>query len=149
MLHSDNFAASPRRDSCGFGVSSRHATWTRVAALITLAIGLFGCDPVGDAVSSATEGLNESYAVATDLSQATGEDVEAGTDIDRGSLTQVSVTFQRPYDGMPIGELAAAVRKAVATEFKQKPQKILLSFKIDPGPQAQSGALPPAAQHTP
>jgi len=123
----------------------------RIAALIIMTTGLSSCDPVADAINTATDGLKESAAVATDLGamdlgQATGETVEVDADIDNGRLVQVTVTFPRPYDRKPIAELAAAVRKAVATEFKQKPQKILLTFKIKPGPEAQSSALPVTTQ---
>jgi hypothetical protein len=86
-------------------------------------------------------------AVATDLRQATNETIDIDADWDNGRLTQVAVTFRRPYDGKPIGELAAAIRKTVATNFEQTPQKLLLNFKIKSDSQAQSSALPPLARH--
>jgi len=102
-----------------------------------LATGLSGCDRFGDAIDR----------VATDLTQATGETINIDADRNNGRLTQVAVTFRRPYDGKPIGELADAVRKAVVTEFKEKPQKLLLAFEFKPGSEAQSSALPGTAQH--
>jgi len=138
-------------------LSHRATHLGRVAALIMLTTGLSGCDPVADAINTATDGLKESAAVATDLDadlgNPTGETIiqttEVGANWDNGRLTQVTVTFKWPYYGKPIGELAADVRKAVATEFKQKPQKILLTFEIKPGSEAQTSALPPTAQHAP
>jgi hypothetical protein len=106
-----------------------------------LATGLSGCDPIMEAHDRAIN------AVASDLRQATNEVIDIDADWDNGRLTQVAVTFRRPYDGKPIGELAAAIRNTVATNFEQTPQKLLLNFKIKAESQAQSGALPPAAQH--
>jgi hypothetical protein len=102
-----------------------------------LATGLSGCDLFGDAIDR----------VRTDVSRATGEPINIDVDRNDGRLTQVAVTFQRPYDGKPIGELADAVRKAVITEFKEKPQKLLLAFEFKPGSEAQLSTLPRTAQH--
>jgi hypothetical protein len=121
----------------------------RIAAVLMLATGLSGCDPVSDAINTATDGLKESAAVATDLDADLGnstaetiiQTTEVGAKWDNGRLTQVTVTFKWPYDGRPIGQLAADLRKAVATEFKQKPQKILLTFEIKPEAEAQTSAL--------
>jgi hypothetical protein len=114
----------------------------RIAALGVLAIGLFGCD----VVSTVTNGLKEAEAVENDLQQATGVRPDVGFDWKNGQLVQVTVAFPQLYDGKPIGDLAAAVRKAVATEFEQKPQTILLTFALKPGSEAQTSALPPATQ---
>ena len=134
--------------------SHRAAHLRRIAALIVLATALSGCDPVADAINTATDGLKESAAVATDLDadlgNPTGETIiqttEVGAKWDNGRLTQVTATFKWPYYGKPIGTLAADLRKAVATEFKQKPQKILLTFEIKPGSEAQTSALPLTTQ---
>ena len=117
--------------------SRRAVVLGQVAALIMLATGLSGCDPFGDALDK----------VATDLTQATGETINVDADRNNGQLTQVAVTFRRPYDGKPIGELADAVRKAVVTAFKEKPQKLLLAFEFKPESEAQSSALPGTAQY--
>jgi hypothetical protein len=103
-----------------------------------LATGLSGCDFFSDATDR----------VRTDVTQATGEPINIDVDRNDGRLTQVAVTFQRPYDGKPIGELADAIRKAVITEFKEKPQKLLLAFEFKPGSETQSSALPSPTQHT-
>jgi hypothetical protein len=115
----------------------------RLAGLGALAIGLSGCD----VISTVTEGFKEAKAVETDLQQATGVRPDVGFDWKNGTLVQVTVVFPRPYDGKPIGELVTTVQHVVATEFKQKPQTILLTFAIKPGSPVQSSALPPTAQH--
>jgi len=123
--------------------SQRVIRLAKIAALGVLALGLFGCD----VVSTVTNGFKEAKAVENDLQQATGVRPDVGFDWKNGNLVQVTVTFPRPYDGKPFGELVAAIRKAVASEFKQKPQTILLTFEIKPGSEAQSSALPPTVQH--
>ena len=116
---------------------------TKAAVVAVLATGLFGCD----VISTVTEGFKEAKAVETDLQQATGIRPDVGFDWKNGNLVQVTVVFPRPYDGKPIGELVAAVQHAVASEFKQKPQTILLTFQIKPGSAAQTSALPETARH--
>jgi hypothetical protein len=123
--------------------SQRVTRLARIAVLGVLALGLFGCD----VVSTVTEGFKESKAVENDLQQATGMRPDVGFEWKNGNLLQVTVAFPQLYDNKPIGELAAAVQHAVATEFKQKPQKILLTFEIKPGSEARSSALPETAQH--
>ena len=123
--------------------SQRVTRLAGIAVLGVFAIGLCGCD----VVSTVTEGFKEAKAVETDLQQATGMRPDVGFNWNNGTLVQVTVVFPRPYDGKPIGELVAAVQHAVAAEFKQKPQAILLTFEIKPGSAVQSSALPPTAQH--
>jgi len=118
--------------------SQRVTRLARIVVLGGLALGLFGCD----VVSTVTEGFKEAKAVENDLQQATGMRPDVGFEWKNGNLVQVTVAFPRLYDGKPIDELAAAVQHAVASKFKQKPQKILLTFEIKPGSEAQSSALP-------
>src|SRR5215469_15973829 len=103
--------------------SRRAARLGLIAVLIMLATGLSGCDPVADAINTATDGLKESAAVATDLSamdlirNTTDKPIIETTDVDakwdNGRLTQVTVTFTPPADRKPISELAAAVQHVV------------------------------------
>jgi hypothetical protein len=104
---------------------------SRLAAIVLLAIGLAGCD----AFSTLTDGLKYAKAVESDLAKVTGMTPQVGFNWSNGRLVQVTVAFPKLYDTKPIGELAAAVRTAVTSEFKQRPQSILLTFVIpsDPG----------------
>ena len=99
--------------------SQRVTRLARIAVLGGLMLGLFGCD----VVSTVTEGFKEAKAVENDLQQATGMRPDVGFEWKNGNLVQVTVAFPQLYDSKPVGELAAAVRKAVATEFKQKPRQ--------------------------
>jgi hypothetical protein len=100
-----------------------------MAIIILLAIGLVGCD----AISTLTDGFKYKAAVEDDLAKVTGIKPQVGFSWKNGRLELVTVTFPKLYDSKPIGELAAAVRNAVTSEFKQKPDNILLTFVIPPG----------------
>jgi hypothetical protein len=112
---------------------------SRLAAIVLLAIGLVGCD----AISTLTDGFKYAKAVESDLQKVTGIAPRVGFNWKNGRLVEVTVMFPRLYDAKPIGELAAAVRNAVISEFKQKPDNILLTFVIGPAAAAQS-STPPA-----
>jgi hypothetical protein len=117
---------------------------SRLAAIVLLAIGLSGCD----AFSTLTDGLKYAKAVETDLQKVTGITPQVGFNWRNGHLVEVTVMFPQLYDAKPIGELAAAVRNAVTSEFKQKPDNILLTFVIGPGATAELNAPHPDTPHT-
>jgi hypothetical protein len=101
----------------------------RLTAIVLLAFGLVGCD----AISTLTDGFKYTAAVENDLAKVTGIKPQVGFNWKNGRLELVTVTFPRLYDAKPIGELANAVRTAVTSEFKQKPDNILLTFVIPSG----------------
>jgi hypothetical protein len=109
---------------------------SRLAALLFLAVGLVGCD----VVSTLTDGLKYAHAVESDLQKSTGVKPQVGFNWSNGRLVQVTVMFPKLYDAKPLGELAANVRSAVTSEFKQAPENILLTFVIGPAPAAQLSA---------
>jgi len=98
----------------------------RIAITLVSALALASCD----AVNTVTEGFAHAKAVESDLEAATGIRPQVGFNWNNGRLASVTVTFPRPYDGMPLSDLAAATRDAVAKEFQQKPEAILLSFAL-------------------
>lgn len=98
----------------------------RTALLLAFALTLSACD----AVSTITEGFKEAKAVETDLATATGTKPQVGFNWHNGRLTSVSVQFPNVYDAKPLDELSAIVRDAVTREFKQKPEAIVLSFRL-------------------
>ena len=56
----------------------------------------------------------------------------------------MTVTFPRLYDTKPLPELAATVRRAVTSHFRQTPNDIVLGFslgKSDSGTTAQLGEV--------
>jgi hypothetical protein len=111
----------------------------RAAAILVLAAGLAACGPI----STLVEGFKYAKAVETDLEEATGLRPGVGFNWHNGRLTSVTVIFPRLYDAKPLRELAEVTRAAVAKEFKQTPEHIVLSFSLDktaPGTAARAGA---------
>lgn len=98
----------------------------RAAVVLVLAIALSACD----VVSTLREGLQQAKAAEDDLAQSTGMKPEIGFNWRNGRLTTVTVAFPRLYEAKPLAELAGLVRTAVAKEFKQTPDKIVLSFEL-------------------
>lgn len=98
----------------------------KAIAIAVLAFGLAGCG-AADLISN---GLSYTKAVETDLERATGVKPEVGFNWHNGSFQSVTVTFPRVYAGKPLGELADAVREAVARDFKQTPDKIVMAFSL-------------------
>ena len=117
----------------------------RLAAILVAAIGLSACN----LASTLVNGLKYADAVATDVETATGVKPKVGFNWVNGRLVTVTVAFPRIYDAKPLGELAATVRHAVVTEFKQTPENIELMFALGnaEGPAAQRNA-PAAVQRS-
>jgi len=98
----------------------------RIATAFVIALTLASCD----AVNTVTEGLAHAKAVESDLEGTTGIRPQVGFNWNNGRLVSVTVTFPALYDGKPLSDLAAATREAVAKEFQQKPDAILLTFAL-------------------
>src|SRR5262245_26992887 len=97
---------------------------SKVLAILIVALTLASCG----VVNTMTEGFKQAQAVETDLETSTGLRPRVGFNWNNGRLTSVTVAFPRVHDGKPLPELADAVRAAVAKEFKQTPENIILSF---------------------
>jgi hypothetical protein len=112
----------------------------KTVAIVVLAAGLAACGVIDTLV----DGFKHAKAVETDLELETGSRPGVGFDWSNGRLTSVSVTFPRLIEIKPVHELADAVRAAVAKEFKQTPENIVLAFslKAAPGTTAQAGQTP-------
>jgi hypothetical protein len=98
----------------------------RIAAILVLTLGLAACD----AVNTATEGFSNAKAVANDLEASTGVRPEVGFNWKNGRLVQVTLSYPRLNESKPLRDLAEAARAAVAKEFKQKPDNIVLAFTL-------------------
>jgi hypothetical protein len=111
---------------------------SRIAALLVVAVSLAGCD----VISTLIDGWKYAKAVETDLEASTGMKPDVGFKWTNGQLESVTVTFPHLYDKKPLPELAATVRRAVASHFRQTPNDIVLGFslgKSDSGATAQLG----------
>ena len=100
---------------------------SRFVLLLFCAIMLAGCD----ALSTVTEGVKQSKAVAADLEQAIGVKPEVGFNWHNGRLVSVTVQFPRLYEDKPLNQIAGLVRETVAKDFKQTPERIVLAFAVD------------------
>jgi hypothetical protein len=98
----------------------------RTIAALILALNLTACD----AVNTVTEGFQHARAVERDLESSTGLKPQVGFNWHNGRLLSVTVQFPRLYDAKPLRELAPVVRTAVESQFKQKPDQIVVSFAL-------------------
>ena len=112
----------------------------KTVAIAVLAAGLAACG----VIDSLVDGLKYAKAVEADLEQETGSRPGVGFNWSNDRLTSVSVTFPRLIETKPVHELADTVRRAVAKEFKQTPEDIVLAFSLRavPGTTAQAGQTP-------
>lgn len=79
---------------------------------------------------SMTEGFAHSNAVAAALEKSIGSKPFVGFNWNNGSLTQVNVMFDGYPAGKTFAEISAATSQSVLAEFKQKPNEIVLSFRL-------------------
>jgi hypothetical protein len=85
-----------------------------------------------DAVNTMTQGFQHARAVERDLESSTGLKPQVGFSWHNGQLTSVTVVFPRVHDTKSLNELAQSVRTTVTSQFKQKPNHIMVGF-ILPG----------------
>jgi hypothetical protein len=84
-------------------------------------------------ISTLVDGFKISNAVESDLKEMTGVKPQVGFNWSNGRLVTVTVTFPQLYESQSLRELAGNVRIAVAIEFKQTPENIVLSFALGKG----------------
>jgi hypothetical protein len=84
-------------------------------------------------ISSLVDGIKLAKAVESDLKDMTGVKPEVGFNWSNGRLMTVTVTFPQLYESQPLHELAGTVRIAIAKEFKQAPENIVLAFALGKG----------------
>jgi hypothetical protein len=99
---------------------------SRIAVAFVVLLTLTACD----AVNTMTEGFSHAKAVETDLEASTGVKPNVGFNWANGRLVQVTVTYPRLFDAKPLNEVATAAREAIAKEFKQTPETIVLAFAL-------------------
>jgi hypothetical protein len=98
----------------------------RIVLLLALATGLAACGVIDTFI----DGWKHAKAVEADLEKSAGTRPAVGFDWHNGRLTRVTVTFPGLYGKKSLPELALLVRKAVADEFRQTPQTIVLGFAL-------------------
>jgi hypothetical protein len=100
----------------------------RTIAAFTCLLGLTACN----AVDTVKEGMAHSTAVSEALEKSLGAKPQVGFNWRNGVLTDVSVVF----DGLPqthtLNEISTQAKLAVTTEFKETPERIVISFSVKP-----------------
>jgi hypothetical protein len=104
----------------------------RVALLFGMLLGIGLGAAACSAISTLIDGWKFANAVAAELETETGTKPFVGFDWSNGRLRSVTVTYPQLYDQKPLPALAQIVRRAVENHFKQRPEKIVLSFAFDP-----------------
>lgn len=81
-------------------------------------------------VESMKETHAQAEAAAELLEKEMGTRPFMGWNIHNGTLTNVNVVFEGPkVAALPVSELEAKVRRAVAASFKQQPKQLLVSAR--------------------
>jgi hypothetical protein len=101
----------------------------RLVTIITLALGLVACD----AVSTVKEGAQQAKAVEGELEQSVGLKPQVGFNWVNGRLRSVDVVFPRIHETKSLRELMETVRTVVGNQFKQTPDRIVVSFVLRSG----------------
>ena len=112
----------------------------RILATVIFAVSLAACD----GVSTVTGGFQQARAVENVLAESIGIRPQVGINWSNGRLVSVTVAFPRIHETKSLRELADAVRTAVAKEFKQTPDNIVLAFSLgnsEPGTKAEGPAM--------
>ncbi|MCG2594474.1 hypothetical protein LZ009_16980 [Ramlibacter sp. XY19] len=95
---------------------------------LVFALCLSGCD----AFDTVREGYAHSQAVSTRLEKAVGVKSFVGFNWNNGTLTSVSVTFERVPADVQLPAIVKLATEAVAAEFKQKPKQVVIGFAVQP-----------------
>jgi hypothetical protein len=93
-------------------------------ALVTLS----GCG----AVDTLKDGFAHSQAVSASLEKSLGAKSFVGFNWFNGTLNSVNITFQEVPNNKTLQEILSESKSAVAQEFKQNPQQIVVSFSVKP-----------------
>jgi hypothetical protein len=81
-------------------------------------------------VDTMTEGFKHTEEVASDLEKSVGTKPLVGFQWSNGTLNNVSVTFEGIPADKSVADIALLARKSIATNFKQEPRQVLVSFAV-------------------
>jgi hypothetical protein len=98
----------------------------RFLPAISIAIALAACGPV----DTFKDGFAHSQAVSESLEKTLGLKPFVGFNWSDGTLDSVSVTFQGIPANVPLTDIVAKSKSAVAAEFKQLPSQVIISFAL-------------------
>ena len=92
--------------------------------ILMLSCLLSGCY----AVDTLSNGFKHGEAVSKAMLDATGEKPVVRFNAQNGTLLNVEVMFKKPPQKLSLAQIRALVKTAVASEFKQKPEVLIVSF---------------------
>lgn len=95
--------------------------------IITLSALLISCD----AVDTVKSGISHAQAVSTTIESETSLKSVVNFQWSNGRLNSVTVNFQEITENITIKDLAEITQQAVAHEFKQKPDHLIISFELN------------------
>jgi hypothetical protein len=98
----------------------------RILAMISIALALAACGPI----DTLKDGFGHSRAVSESLEKTLGVKSFVGFSWSNGSLDSVSVTFQGIPANEPLADIVEKSKQAVASEFKQLPSQVVISFAL-------------------
>jgi hypothetical protein len=99
----------------------------KAIAIAVLSIVLTQCGQVDSLVN----GVKHANAVTSALEAELGSKPQVGFNWQNGRLTSVTVQFPELYQRKPLPELVTIVRAAVEKEFQQKPNNLVLGFRVE------------------
>jgi hypothetical protein len=95
-------------------------------------IGVCACALAGcDAARTVVDGFKEARSVEDALEKSSGTRPTVGFNWSNGRLLRVSVEFPRLPPTQTFDTTAAATRGAVAQNFRQTPEELVLGFRIE------------------
>lgn len=98
----------------------------RILVVVSIALVLTACGPV----DTLKEGFAHSQAVSESLEKTLGVKSFVGFNWSNGSLDSVTVTFQGIPANVPLSDIVEKSKQAVASEFKQLPSQVVISFAL-------------------
>jgi ABC-type glycerol-3-phosphate transport system substrate-binding protein len=100
----------------------------KIGLILIGALALAACG----SASTITQGFKEATAVEDDLKTGLGAKAIVGFKWRGGLLTEVTVFFSETPKDKSLQEIEAAAKAAIAKEFKQTPETIVVSFTFAP-----------------
>ena len=99
-----------------------------IGFVLIAALALAACG----SASTITQGFKEATAVENDLQASLDVKTLVGFKWRGGLLTEVTVFFSETPKDKTLEEIEAAAKAAIAKEFKQAPETIVVSFTFKP-----------------
>jgi hypothetical protein len=94
--------------------------------------------PGCDSIDSLNKGVEKAQNVSTDMKKEFGVEPYVGFNWQNGSLTNISIAFDRLPTTENLTSLESAAQKSVAKHFDETPSQITISFVIPGTPDKRS-----------